>query len=74
MGWALHRLERDEEALKYLEQASRRISDPEVESHTAAVLMALGREDEARDTLMRAIERYPDNDKLKARLQELESK
>lgn len=74
MGWALHRLERDEEALKYLEHARRRISDPEVEAHIGAVLMALGREDEARDTLMRAIERYPDNDKLKERLQDLESK
>ncbi len=74
MGWALHRLERNEEALEYLAQAGRRISDPEVESHTAAVLMALGRDEEARDTLMQAIERYPNNDKLKARLQELDSK
>ena len=74
MGWALHRLKRDEEALEYLEHASRRISDPEVDSHTAAVLVALGREDDARARLMRAIERYPNNDELKERLQKLDSK
>src|SRR5690606_10005169 len=73
MGWALHRLKRDEEALQYLEHASRRISDPEVDSHTAAVLMSLDRQDEARDRLMRAIERYPNNEELKERLQELDS-
>lgn len=74
MGWALHRLNRDDEALKYLEHASRRINDPEVDAHTAVVLNALGRKDEARDMLMRAIERYPENDKLKAHLQDLDSK
>src|SRR5690606_22863519 len=74
MGWALHRLNRDDEALKYLEHASRRINDPEVDSHTAAVLVALGREEEARARLMRAIERYPNNDELKESLQKLDSK
>jgi tetratricopeptide (TPR) repeat protein len=74
MGWALHRLGRHEEALKQLEHAKRRISDPEVDAHLGAVLIALGRKDEARDMLMRAIERYPENEKLKERLQELESK
>lgn len=74
MGWALHRLGRHEEALQYLEKAQRRISDPEVEAHVGAVLMSLGREDDARDTLMRAIERFPENDVLKERLQELDSK
>lgn len=74
MGWALHRLGRNEEALEYLEHSKRRISDPEVEAHIGAVLIALGRKDEARDVLMRAIERYPDNDKLKERLQELDAK
>ena len=74
MGWALHRLGRHEEALEYLEKARRRISDPEVEEHLGAVLMSLGREDEARTTLMRAIERFPEHDDLKKRLQELDAK
>jgi tetratricopeptide (TPR) repeat protein len=74
MGWALYRLQRHEEALEYLERARQRISDPEVEAHIGAVLMALGRLDEARATLTRAIERFPENNKLKARLQELDAK
>jgi len=74
MGWALHRLGRDEEALQYLERARRRISDPEVELHIAEVLLALDRKKEARDAFMSAIERYPDNNKLKTRFRELESK
>ncbi len=73
MGWALHRVGRDEEALKYLEHSRRRISDPEVELHIGAVLVSLGRKDEAREVLMRAIERYPENDELKKQLQELDS-
>ena len=74
MGWALHRTGRDEEALDYLERARRRIRDPEVELHVAEVLLALDRKQEARDTFMKAIERYPENDKLKKRFESLESK
>jgi tetratricopeptide (TPR) repeat protein len=74
MGWALHRTGRDEEALDYLERARRRIHDPEVELHVAEVLLALDRKQEARDTFMKAIERYPENDKLKKRFESLESK
>lgn len=74
MGWALHREGRDEEALRYLEHAKRRINDPEVDLHLGEVLLALDRKKEARDTFMNAIERYPDNDELKRRFQELESK
>jgi tetratricopeptide (TPR) repeat protein len=71
MGWALHRLGRNDDALKYLEHAKRRINDPEVDLHLGEVLQALNRKDEARDVLSKASERYPDNDKLKQSLQKL---
>lgn len=71
MGWALHRAKRNDEALNYLQQAKRRINDPEVDSHLGAVLAALGRKDEARDVLKQASERYPDNTELQKQLQSL---
>jgi tetratricopeptide (TPR) repeat protein len=71
MGWALHRLSRNDEALKYLEHAKRRINDPEVDLHLGEVLLALDRKSDARDVLTKASERYPDNDELKQRLQKL---
>jgi tetratricopeptide (TPR) repeat protein len=71
MGWALHRLGRNDDALKYLEHAKRRINDPEVDLHLCEVLLALNRKDEARDILAKASERYPDNEELKQRLQKL---
>jgi tetratricopeptide (TPR) repeat protein len=71
MGWALHRVGRNEDALKYLEHAKRRISDPEVDLHLGEVLQALNRKDEAREVLSKASERYPDNNELKQSLQKL---
>lgn len=71
MGWALHRANRDEDALSYLEHAKRRINDPEVDLHLGEVLLALNRKDDARQVWKKAIERYPDNAELKQRLQKL---
>jgi tetratricopeptide (TPR) repeat protein len=71
MGWALHRVGRNDDALGYLEHAKRRISDPEVELHLGEVLLALGRKSDAREVLTKASERYPDNADLKQRLQKL---
>jgi tetratricopeptide (TPR) repeat protein len=71
MGWALHRVGRNDDALRYLEHAKRRINDPEVDLHLGEVLLALNRKDEARDVWTKASERYPDNDELKQRLQKL---
>jgi tetratricopeptide (TPR) repeat protein len=71
MGWALHRLNRNDEALKYLEHAKRRINDPEVDLHLGEVLLSLDRKDDAREVLTKASERYPDNADLKQRLQKL---
>lgn len=71
MGWALFRIGRHQDALSYLEQAKRRISDPEVDLHLGEVLLALDRKNDARDLWQKASERYPDNDELKQRLQKL---
>lgn len=71
MGWALYRLGRHQDALGYLEQAKRRINDPEVDLHLGEVLLALDRKNDARDLLQKASERYPDNDELKQRLEKL---
>jgi tetratricopeptide (TPR) repeat protein len=71
MGWALHRLGRHADALKYLEHAKRRINDPEVDLHLGEVLLALDRKNDAREVWTKASERYPDNDQLKQRLQKL---
>ena len=71
MGWGLHRVKRNEEALTHLEHASRRISDPEVDLHLGEVLLALGRKDEALEVLTQASERYPDNTELQARVKAL---
>ncbi|HWK76086.1 MAG TPA: tetratricopeptide repeat protein [Povalibacter sp.] len=71
MGWALHRVKRNDDALKYLQQAKRRINDPEVDLHLGEVLLALGRKDEARAVLKVASERYPENAELHKRLQTL---
>ncbi|HMN46408.1 MAG TPA: tetratricopeptide repeat protein [Povalibacter sp.] len=71
MGWALHRVKRDEEALTYLQRAKSRISDPEVDVHLVDVLLALGRKDEAQTVLKEASERYPDNEDLQSRVKSL---
>lgn len=71
MGWALHRMKRNDEALTYLQHAKRRINDPEVDLHLGEVLLALGRKDEARDVLQAARERYPENTEVQQRLKSL---
>jgi len=74
MGWALHRLGRDEEALTYLERAKQRINDAEVDLHLGEVLLALNRDEDAREVLQKAAARYPENAKLKERLKELDNR
>jgi tetratricopeptide (TPR) repeat protein len=71
MGWALFRVGRHQDALGYLEQAKRRINDPEVDLHLGEVLLALDRKSDARDLWQKASERYPENDEIKQRLQKL---
>jgi tetratricopeptide (TPR) repeat protein len=69
MGWALHKLRRNEEALQYLERARERIADPEVDLHIGEVQWSLGRRDEAISTWRAGVERYPDDQALRERLE-----
>ena len=72
MGWALHRLKRNEEALKYMQRAKSRINDAEVDLHLAEVLAALNRKDDAVATLTEAARRFPDNEDVQKRLKTLQ--
>ncbi len=69
MGWALHRLGRDAEALPYLERARERIYDPEIELHIGDVFWALGRKEDARTTWSQGSERHPDEAAFSERLE-----
>ncbi len=71
MGWALHRVKRDEEALQFMQRAKGRINDAEVELHLAEVLLALGRKDDALASLTEAGKRFPDSEGIQKRLKTL---
>lgn len=61
LGWALHRLGRDTEALPHLRRAFELQRDAEVGAHLGSVLAALGMYDEARSVLRLAREIDPDS-------------
>src|SRR5262249_42533877 len=65
MGWGLHSVGKNAEAVRYLEQARQRTPDPEIELHYGQVLQALGRKADAEQIFRDAIARYPDNADLK---------
>ena len=64
MGWALHKLERNSEALPYLERAFEQMPDPEVTSHLIIVLTQLGELERAQELLAEQEELHPDNEDL----------
>ena len=68
MGWALHKVGRQEEALEHLQRARQRVQDGEVELHVGEVLAALGRKEEAQQVWQAAAQRFPENTDLKERL------
>ncbi|MBT6275116.1 MAG: tetratricopeptide repeat protein [Chromatiales bacterium] len=59
MGWVLHKLGRNEEALTLLFQAHGQRPDAEISAHLAFVLWDLGRQSEARTVLAEALEKDP---------------
>jgi tetratricopeptide (TPR) repeat protein len=69
MGWALHKQGNHAGALEYLERARKRGADPEIDLHVGEVQWALDDEDGARQTWQRALERWPDDERLKKRLE-----
>jgi tetratricopeptide (TPR) repeat protein len=70
MGWVRFRQGRPKEALPYLERARELGSDVEIDLHLGEVQWALGDRDAARRTWQQALERRPDDARLKERLQQ----
>jgi tetratricopeptide (TPR) repeat protein len=69
MGWVLFRQGRLPEALEYLERANALGDDAEIDLHLGEVQWALGDRDAARVTWQRALEAYPNDVRLKERLE-----
>jgi tetratricopeptide (TPR) repeat protein len=67
MGWLLYREGRFPEALEYLLRARKSGSDPEIDLHVGEVQWAMGDQAAARRTWADALEKSPDNEKLRKR-------
>jgi tetratricopeptide (TPR) repeat protein len=69
MGWVLHKLGENAAGLEYLRKARENASDSEIDFHIGEVQWALGQRDEARQTWSEALERNPEDTRLKRRLE-----
>lgn len=69
MGWLLFREQRYEEALQFLQRAGKSDADPEIDLHLGEVQWAMGNAEAARMTWKAGLERVPDNEKLRKRLE-----
>ncbi|HEU4618693.1 MAG TPA: tetratricopeptide repeat protein [Gammaproteobacteria bacterium] len=65
MGWVLYKLGDYKGALDYLDRAYKLYSDPEVAAHLVSTKWALGRKQEALDLLRSALEKSPDDERLR---------
>lgn len=70
MGWVLFRQDRLEAAAEYLERARLLGDDPEIDLHLGEVQWARGDREAARRTWQEALERRPDDVRLKERLEQ----
>jgi len=64
MGWVLYRQGALDESLRYLRRAYSARPDPEIASHLAEVLWALGNQPEAEQVLKEVIDKNPGNETL----------
>ena len=69
MGWLLYREGRYAEALEYLRRSAKLGPDPEIQLHIGEVQWAMGDAAAARKTWQAALERAPDDAKLRQRLE-----
>ena len=69
MGWVRFRQGRFAEALEYLVRARDLGDDAEIDLHLGEVQWALGNRDEARKTWQDALQRHPENARLRERLE-----
>jgi len=71
LGWVLHRLGQNNEALGYLQRSYEIRPDAEIAAHLGEVLWALGRRDEAQKLWAHALREYSKNEVLKSTVQRL---
>lgn len=71
MGWVLHRMGRNEEALTYLKRAYELRPDPEIAAHLGEVLWILGQRDEALAVWKRSLAEHPKNEVLQRTVKRL---
>lgn len=64
LGWVLHKMGRNKEALKYLKKAYDKDQDPEIAAHYGEVLWVLGQTQEARVIWKKALKKYPKHEVL----------
>jgi len=69
MGWVLFRQGRLPEALEHLARADALGDDPEIDLHLGEVQWAQGEREAARATWQRALDAYPNDTRLKERLE-----
>jgi len=61
MGWVLHKLGNNEDAVKYLHKAYEKDSDPEIAAHYGEVLWLLGKTRKAKKIWKKALKEYPEH-------------
>lgn len=71
MGWVLFRQGDLPGALTHLEQAFSRRDDPDIAAHMVEVLWRLGRQEDARRTLLESRQKHPDNEALSEALKKI---
>jgi tetratricopeptide (TPR) repeat protein len=59
MGWVLHKLGNNEEAVKYLQKAYEKDADPEIAAHYGEVLWLLGETRKAEKVWKKALKEHP---------------
>lgn len=60
MGWVLFKLDRKEEAIRYLRQAYQQYPNPEVAAHLGEALWANGEQDAAKQVWQESLQQYPE--------------
>jgi predicted negative regulator of RcsB-dependent stress response len=69
MGWLLYKEGKYPEALHDLQRANESGADPEIDLHIGEVQWAMGDQKSARETWTGALEKAPENVKLRQRLE-----
>jgi len=72
MGWVYFKLNRMEQAIRYLKEASSRIpDDPSIAEHLGDAFRKAGQIQEARQAYERALKLAPENSSLRKKIEQL---